>query len=196
MAIEKISVDRASRRCWPTRGRGRPGGIGGVAHAGRVRRGHALHLRTNRSRSRRRSRRSRRSATIVSARKLRAFLRSRVDAEHPATEKARPDRLATAEREPPLPLDDQDADEAARGGRRRRRRRCDRRRAPRARAPDRQGGVERGDPQEHRRAQEVPGSAPRRNTRSPSADLGRQPPATSAGSHPDVVAPSAAPARR
>ena len=33
--------------------RGRSGGIGGVTHAGRVRRGHALHLRTNRPRSRR-----------------------------------------------------------------------------------------------------------------------------------------------
>ena len=38
----------------------------------------------------------------------------RADAEHPATEEARPDRLAAAEREPPLPVDDQDAHQAAR----------------------------------------------------------------------------------
>ena len=52
------------------------------------------------------------SARILRARRVRAFLR---DAEHSATEKARPDRRAPARGEPPLPLHGQDPDEAARG---------------------------------------------------------------------------------
>jgi len=53
-------------------------------------------------------------------------------------------------------------DEAPRVGRRRRRYRRDRNRASRPRPPDRQGGLERRDPQEYGRTQEVAGSPARR----------------------------------
>ena len=71
-------------------------------------------------------------------------------AEHQAAEEARPHRRRAAAREPALPLDDQDADEAARGGRRGRRRRRGRRPSTGASSADRPRGRARRAAPEHR----------------------------------------------
>ena len=97
-------------------------------------------------------------ATI--ARPARAGISS--NGEHQATAQARPHPGARAEREPALPLHDQDAEQAPRDGCRRWRCRPNRRRASRARSDDRSCGDAWSAASEHRRAQEVAGRATRR----------------------------------
>src|SRR5215211_848432 len=99
----------------------------------------------------------------------RAFLR---DAQHQAAKEARPRRRQGAVRESSLPLDDQDANAAARVGGRRGRRRCGGYRAPAARAlarPRRGTGC---DPQEQGGPPQVAGGAPRLGDRAGRARRG------------------------
>src|SRR5829696_257918 len=103
-----------------------------------------------------------RSATILRARRVRAFLRH---GEHPATEEARPDRGAPARGESALPLDREDADEAARSCGLRGRHGEGGFRARRARADDRQSRLARRAAQEHGRTEEVARGAARRRRR-------------------------------
>jgi hypothetical protein len=81
--------------------------------------------------------------------------------EHQAAEEAGPDPGTSAPRKPSLPVDDQDADEAARGSRAgwRRGARCSP--ASRARPDDRPGGDSRRAPPEHGVAEEVAGGEDR-----------------------------------
>ena len=154
-----ISRTRPSTREIPSRARRRPSSARSGGCCGRARR----RLRMSVSSPSRAAILPVGSATI--ARPAAAGIFS--NGEHQATEEARPDPGAAADREPPLPIDDQDADEAPRGRRLRRRRRARRHRSSRARPDDRPGVGTRRASREHGCAQEVSRCAARRDDRTP-----------------------------
>src|SRR5580765_7575693 len=134
VATEKIALDQASRR----RPRSAGGAVGSASTAPTIRGG---------------------SATLLLPSfgpRLRAFSRH---GEHQTTEEANPHRRRRAAREPALPLDDQDADEASHRRNRRRRQGNGGHRTPQPRQVDRQGGLAWRAASEHGRAEEVAGGA-------------------------------------